>query len=64
MTPEEIRRPPLKSLLAHCELYGPEGIMESAAHLSEAELVTLDKACRAARKATRYPKRRNGKGRR
>lgn len=56
--------PTLEQLQAHLDAYGPEGIMDSAAHLSEAELVTLDAACKRARKAQRFPKRRIGRGRR
>lgn len=64
MTPDEIRRPSLAMLRAHLELYGAEGIMESATHLSDDERAQLEADCRRVRKAQRYPKRRNGKGRR
>lgn len=64
MTPDEIRHPTLAMLRQHLELYGAEGIMESATHLSDEERSTLEADCRRARKAQRYPKRRNGKGRR
>ena len=56
-------QPTLADLRRHLAAYGPEGIVESATHLPDEERTELEAEVRKARKAIRYPKRRNGKGR-
>lgn len=50
--------PTLAQLRAHMDAYGPDGIMESAQHLSEDDQAALEQDCKRARKAQRFPKRR------
>lgn len=49
-------QPALDDLLRHLFKFGPDGILESAGHLSDEERRQLDQEVRYARKTVRYAK--------